>query len=100
MLTAFLKGLNAQIHKQMSTDKFFRCEITLRDVYCTVSFNTERSDYGFILCKVHTEAELLGGGQLYRGTCTLKKLQALFPYPIDIISYRGIGYRLEEQIYN
>ena len=78
MLTAFLKGLNAQIHKQMSTDKFFRCEITLRDVYCTVSFNTERSDYGFILCKVHTEAEFLGGGQLYRGTCTLGKLQALF----------------------
>jgi two-component system response regulator ArlR len=27
-----------------------------------------------------------------------KKLQALFPYQVDIINYRGIGYRLEEQI--
>ena len=27
-----------------------------------------------------------------------KKIQALFPYNVDIIDYRGLGYRLEEEI--
>lgn len=76
MLSVFLKGLGAQVNKEMSSDAFIRCEIELKDTYCTVSYKAS-GEYSFIMCSIYPSG-VLGAGEMYRGTCSLSNLQRVF----------------------
>ena len=76
MLPIFLKGLDAQVNREMSTDNFLRCEIELKDAYCTVSYKYS-GEYSFVICPVYPSG-VLGAGEMYRGTCHINTLQSVF----------------------